>query len=218
MLFAVDCIRLPPGEVCVRDLHRQVAASLDEDGDVKEDLLRTVNQAVLLMSPRPFAPPMLHYKHVIVRLALVQLCDDIDNAEWQLRRDLRLLDDSRFHRLATFSPSQVSLSHRTPTTGGGMEKRSRLRVSAKKSCMQTGQRKITKGLAGSAESAGSTGSAVEHDAEEENIDWEQPVPSQYREKLRALVYTRLGSALSALLPILAHDGDRINPLLPKPEI
>ena len=44
------------------------------------------------------------------------------------------------------------------------------------------------------------------------------MPHQYREKLWSVIYTRLSSTLEALLPIIVHDGYRLNPLLPAPEI
>ena len=205
----------PRASMCVRDLHRE-ALQLDEDSDRKQEILKNINQAILAMSLKPFTPPMRHYKHVILRQALVRLFDDIDTAEWKIRRDLGLLGDLNFEQRATFSRFPEATKHRPSNPYLGSSITSTL-ARNRKTSIRAPVRNTSSFLSTTVASASlSTETLVP--APPQSTDWEQPIPRQYREKLWSMIYTRLSSTLEALLPIIVHDGYRLNPLLPAPEI
>ena len=128
--FRVDDFGVNRATVCVRQLWRS-AVQLDEDHEKKEDVLKSINQAVLAMSSRPATPPMRHYKHLVLRQALVQLCDDIGQVEWRIRRDLHLLNDPRFQALASFPQDG-------PATAGHRRRRSKKSVSRREHRLDSG--------------------------------------------------------------------------------
>lgn len=197
------------------DVHRE-ALQLDEYSDKKQEILKNINQAILAMSLKPFTPPMRHYKHIILRQALVRLFDDIDTAEWKIRRDLGLLGDPNFEQRATFSRVPEASKYRPCNPYLGSSITSTLPRSRKLST-RASVRNTSSFLSTTVASASiSTETLVP--ALPQPTYWEQPMPHQYREKLWSVIYTRLSSTLEALLPIIVHDGYRLNPLLPAPEI
>ena len=199
--------------MCVRDMHRE-ALQLDEDSDRKQEILKNINQAILAMSLKPFIPPMRHYKHIILRQALVRLFDDIDTAEWKIRRDLGLLGDQNFEQRATLSRFPGATKRRASNLYLGSSITSTL-ARSRKTSTRVPVRNTPSFLSTTVASASLS---TLMPAPPQPTDWEQPILHQYREKLRSMIYTRLSSTLEALLPIMVHDGYRLNSLLPAPEI
>ena len=199
----------PRASMCVRDMHRE-ALHLDEDSDRKQEILKNINQAILAMSLKPFTPPMHHYKHIILRQALVRLFDDIDTAEWKIRRDLDLLGDQNFEQRATFSRFPEATKRKPSSITSTLPR-----------CRKTSTRvpvRNTSSFPSTTVASASLSTETSMPAPPQHTDWEKPILHQYREKLRSMIYTRLSSTLEALLPIIVHDGYRLNPLLPAPEI
>lgn len=209
--LTVDHFSQPRADICVCELHRE-AQKLHEDSDKKQEILKNINQAILAMSLKPFVPPMRHYKHVILRQALVQLFDQIAASEWKIRCDLGLLQNMSFEKLASF-----------PQNLPGPTRDMKQKIYSKAGLSTTNAsraRRITHVVSTVANPAISEllDTPEEDPLPVEPIDWEQSLPCQYRDKLKSVIYTRLASTLESLLPIINHDGYRMNPLLPASEI
>lgn len=96
----IDSFHRERASINLKQLRRELLA-LDEDFELKEEMLERMNKAVTGMLFQ-HSQPVGDFKHQFFKMALARALDDVAQEEWRLRKNLRLLDDPRATARATF--------------------------------------------------------------------------------------------------------------------